>query len=199
MINNRIDTRSIGSIIILVVQKKSTPFRNPKNSGGSPKGVSAPPILATRKIKNTIVCTVCSLQIFARNTGRIKSIAAPVVPIQDASIVPINISIVLLCGVPGNLPFILIPPDIVYSEISRIINGEQKINGTTFDLTKEDEFTAISVEPFLGVEARYFINDQIGLGLGYVYSKSFGVANSDTEKLNFNNSRLEFGVTVRVY
>jgi hypothetical protein len=83
--------------------------------------------------------------------------------------------------------------------ISRIINGQQKINGTTFDLTKEDEFTAVSVEPFIGVEARYFVTDRIGLGLGYSYSKSFGVANSDTEKLNFNNSRLEFGVTFQVY
>jgi len=83
--------------------------------------------------------------------------------------------------------------------LSKIINGQQKINGTTFDLTNENEFTAISVEPFLGVEARYFVSDEIGIGLGYVYSKSFGVANSDTEKLNFNNSRLEFGITIQVY
>ena len=55
------------------------------------------------------------------------------------------------------------------------------------------------MEPFIGLEARYFVSDKIGLGLGYVYSKSFGVANGDTEKLNFNNSRLEFGITVQVY
>ena len=34
-----------------VVQKKETPFRKPRKSGGSPKGVSAPPTLATRKMK----------------------------------------------------------------------------------------------------------------------------------------------------
>ena len=83
--------------------------------------------------------------------------------------------------------------------INRIINGQQKINGQTFDLTQEDEFTAVSVEPFLGIEARYFISDGVGLGIGYNYSKSFGVATSDTEKLNFNNSRLEFGITVQVF
>ncbi len=83
--------------------------------------------------------------------------------------------------------------------LSKIINGQQKINGTTFDLTNENEFKAISVEPFLGLEVRYFATDRIGFGIVYVYSKSFGVANSDMEKLNFNNSRLEFGITVQVY
>ena len=36
-----------------IVQKKSTPFRNPRNNGGSPSGVSEPPMLATRKMKKT--------------------------------------------------------------------------------------------------------------------------------------------------
>ena len=36
-----------------VVQKKSTPCRKPRNSGGSPSGVSEPPMLETRKMKNT--------------------------------------------------------------------------------------------------------------------------------------------------
>ena len=40
------------------VQKKSTPRRKPTNSGGSPSGVSAPPILATRKMKNTTTWTL---------------------------------------------------------------------------------------------------------------------------------------------
>ena len=38
---------------MLKVQKNDTPCRNPKNSGGSPSGVSDPPTLATRKMKNT--------------------------------------------------------------------------------------------------------------------------------------------------
>ena len=45
---------SIGSSIAFVVQKKSTPFKKPRKSGGSPNGVNEPPILATRKIKKTI-------------------------------------------------------------------------------------------------------------------------------------------------
>ena len=37
----------------VVVQKKSTPRRKPTNSGGSPSGVSAPPMFETRKMKKT--------------------------------------------------------------------------------------------------------------------------------------------------
>ena len=100
-------------IIILIGQKKSTPFKKPKNNGGSPSGVSAPPILATKNIKNTTVCTLFFLHLFALNKGLINSIAAPVVPIQDANIVPINISNVFPLGVPDNLPLIRMPPDMV--------------------------------------------------------------------------------------
>ena len=76
-------------------------------------GVRAPPILATKNIKKTTVCTVCCRHLFARKIGRIRSMEAPVVPIQDASTVPINIKRVFIWGVPDNRPLILIPPDIV--------------------------------------------------------------------------------------
>jgi len=82
--------------------------------------------------------------------------------------------------------------------INTIINGQQKINGATFDLTQEDEFTAVSVQPYLGIELKYEVTNGILLGVGYNYSKSFGVANGDAEKLNFNNSRFEFGILVPV-
>ena len=45
----------MGKNIALVVQKKSTPFKKPKNKGGSPNGVSDPPIFATKKMKNTTI------------------------------------------------------------------------------------------------------------------------------------------------
>ena len=44
----------MGYNIYCVVQKKSIPFKKPKNNGGSPKGVNEPPIFETRKIKNII-------------------------------------------------------------------------------------------------------------------------------------------------
>ena len=37
---------------------KYNQIKKPKKSGGSPRGVNAPPILATKKIKNIIICTL---------------------------------------------------------------------------------------------------------------------------------------------
>ena len=48
---------TVGGASARVVQKKSTPLRNPMKSGGSPSGDSAPPTLPTRRMKKTIVCT----------------------------------------------------------------------------------------------------------------------------------------------
>jgi hypothetical protein len=50
-------TRIVGSQIyqiLLINQKNSTPLKNPKNKGGSPIGVNAPPILLTMKMKKTL-------------------------------------------------------------------------------------------------------------------------------------------------
>ena len=90
MISRGIDTKIIGNKRLVVVQKKLTPFKKPKNKGGSPSGVSAPPILETRKIKNTNIWTLLFLSLFDLINGLINNIDAPVVPIHEAKIVPIN-------------------------------------------------------------------------------------------------------------
>ena len=126
-----------GKNMAFVVQKKSTPLRNPRKRGGSPNGVSDPPIFATRKIKKTITCTLCLRSLFARINGRINSIAAPVVPIQDAKTVPIKIRRVLTCGVPDNRPFIRIPPEIVYRARIRMINGKYSNSSTCKKYTEK--------------------------------------------------------------
>ena len=43
----------------LMVQKNGTPWMKPRNSGGSPSGVRAPPMLATRKMKKMKTCALC--------------------------------------------------------------------------------------------------------------------------------------------
>lgn len=125
-----VTTKSIGTSIAFVVQKKLTPFRNPKNNGGSPSGVNEPPIFATKKIKNTITCTLCFRHILARINGRISSIAAPVVPIQLARIVPIKIIPVFTIGLPTNFPVNRIPPEIVNKANNKIMNGMYSNNPT---------------------------------------------------------------------
>ena len=123
MISKLTTIKSIGMNIAVVVQKKFTPFRNPRNRGGSPSGVSEPPMLATKKIKKTMIWTFCFRYILARIKGRINNIAAPVVPIQLAKTVPIRIIAVFTTGVPTNDPLSCTPPDIVNNANSRIIKG----------------------------------------------------------------------------
>ena len=81
-----------------VVQKNDTPFRKPRNSGGSPSGVSEPPALATMKMKNTSTCTLCRRLSLARINGRTSTIAAPVVPIRLARTAPSASSATLVPG-----------------------------------------------------------------------------------------------------
>ena len=116
-------TNNIGMSKFLVVQKKSTPFKKPKNKGGSPNGVKEPPIFATRNIKNTNICTFFFRHLFALINGRISNIDAPVVPIHDAIAVPINKNNVFTFGEPTREPFNLIPPEIVNNVNNSIING----------------------------------------------------------------------------
>ena len=63
-------------------------LRKPRNSGGSPSGVSEPPALLTMKMKKTTTCATCLRLSLARISGRISSIDAPVVPMKLASTAP---------------------------------------------------------------------------------------------------------------
>ena len=94
----------------VVGQKKLTPLRKPRNSGGSPSGVSEPPTLATRKMKKTMVWTLWRRFSLALMIGRINSMAAPVVPIQLAISVPMASIAVLTTGLPFRLPVTRTPP-----------------------------------------------------------------------------------------
>lgn len=78
--------------------------------------------------------------------------------------------------------------------LNHIVNGQQKINGQTFNLTSNDEFKGIFVQPLIGIDARYYITNTIAIGMGYHYSKSFGLTNSTPQKLNFNNSQIQFNL-----
>ena len=61
-------------------------------------------MFATRKVKKTIVCARWRRARLARSSGRMTSIAAPVVPTHDASTVPIAISTQLVAGDPRSDP-----------------------------------------------------------------------------------------------
>ena len=106
-----------------MVQKKSTPRRKPRNSGGSPSGVNEPPMFATRKIKNTTTWTLCCRSSFARMTGRIITIDAPVVPMMLARNAPSAKRPVFVSGAPWMFPRTRMPPATVNSASSNKMKG----------------------------------------------------------------------------
>ena len=78
--------------------------------------------------------------------------------------------------------------------LNHIINGQQKINGQTIDLTKEKEFRGIFMQGILGIEASYLVQRYIALGICYNYSRSTNLSNGSDQKVNFSNSQLQFNI-----
>tara|TARA_Y100000590_G_scaffold446165_1_gene579464 strand:- start:842 stop:1261 length:420 start_codon:yes stop_codon:yes gene_type:complete len=122
-INKIIDVKSIGKNILSSGHSNGTPSRKPRNNGGSPSGESEPPMFATKKIKKIIIWVLFFLHRFDLIRGLIKSIADPVVPMNDARDVPISKIDVFVVGLPAKLPEILIPPEIIYRAVNRAIKG----------------------------------------------------------------------------
>lgn len=78
--------------------------------------------------------------------------------------------------------------------ISTLIYGKQNINGAVYDLMDQDEFSGLLLSPFVGVDARYELNDLGYLSLGYAFSKSLNPFNASSEKLSFDTNQILFGI-----
>lgn len=79
-------------------------------------------------------------------------------------------------------------------QIMHIVSGEQKINGVLFDLTKEDEFKGLWVQPGFLLTTKYYASDDWQFSLGYNYSLGLNTSNSTEEKLKFKNHQIRFGI-----
>lgn len=79
-------------------------------------------------------------------------------------------------------------------QLMTILNGEQSINGTLYDLTQEDEFKGIWIQPGAIFTVKYFVDDAWQLSLGYNYSVGLNVSNSTEEKFKINNQQIRFGI-----
>lgn len=82
---------------------------------------------------------------------------------------------------------------------SKIIKGEQLINNTSYDLTKENEFKGLFIQPHLGVENEIKINDFVLLGLGYRFSKAIRTSKPEYESLNFINNSFYINFKYLIY
>ena len=93
------------------------------NSGGSPSGVEIPPIFAIKKMKKISIWVLYFLFAFARSKGRINKVAAPVVPMSPESKLPKNKKLTLNIEPFARGKSIKIPPETIYNEDIKIING----------------------------------------------------------------------------
>ena len=77
---------------------------------------------------------------------------------------------------------------------AHIINGEQFINTSYYDLKNQEEFTGIILQPLISFNANYSISEQVSVSLGYSFSRAFNISNSSDEKLSFNTNQIQFGL-----
>ena len=75
------------------------------------------------KMKKTTVCWTCFRSRLVSSSGRINSIAAPVVPMKLASTAPAARNAQFVNGWAGRSPSMRMPPLIVYRLNSRTMNG----------------------------------------------------------------------------
>jgi hypothetical protein len=83
--------------------------------------------------------------------------------------------------------------------LNSLINGQQKINGQTFDLTENNEFNGFYIQPLIGLDLNYLITDNTSFGIGYYLSKNYRTSNSGDEKLIINNNQLKFNIIISLY
>lgn len=77
---------------------------------------------------------------------------------------------------------------------STIIKGEQYINNVVYNISKQEEFKGILIQPNIGIDFQYAINPNIKISAGYEFSKAFNVSNKSAEELSFTNNQIHFGL-----
>jgi hypothetical protein len=77
---------------------------------------------------------------------------------------------------------------------STIIKGEQYINNVVYDISKQEEFKGITIQPNVGIDFQYAINPNIKISAGYEFSRAFNVSNKSKEELSFTNNQIHFGL-----
>lgn len=81
---------------------------------------------------------------------------------------------------------------------SKILEGTQLINNSTYSLTTNQEFNGLMVQPGLGIAVSYNILNDAFLSFQYDYSKSFRIRNTPEERLSFNINQIIVGVHIQI-
>jgi hypothetical protein len=77
---------------------------------------------------------------------------------------------------------------------SILVSGDQFINNYYYNLTKNEDFSGLNLQPFLGLNYEYNVHKNLNIQFGYNFSKSFNVFNKSDEKISFNTHQFQFGL-----
>jgi hypothetical protein len=78
--------------------------------------------------------------------------------------------------------------------LSTLLTGEQYANGTTYDLSNQDDFSGIVLQSTIGLAVHYKISTSTSLSLGYNLSTVVKTSKTSDESLYFTNNQLQFGI-----
>lgn len=82
--------------------------------------------------------------------------------------------------------------------ISSIVYGKQSINGMYYNITKQEEFSYINIDPYARLHLAYNIGDIGYMSVGYGFCKSFFWMNNTAEKLSITTNQLVFGIHLNI-
>lgn len=109
-------------------------------------------------------------------------------------------------GLKGGFIFNLLPSDSQFNialnmglNLNGIIDGDQRINGLIYDLTKQEEFKGLFLQGDAGISIRYNLNNYSGIGVGYQYSRSRKIENTTNEVLMFSNNQIQFRLHYEIF
>lgn len=109
-------------------------------------------------------------------------------------------------GLKGGFIFNLLPTESRFNialnmglNLNGIIDGDQRINGLIYDLTKQEEFKGLFLQGDAGMSIRYNLNKYFGIGVGYQYSRSKKIENTTNEVLMFSNNQIQFRLHYEIF
>ena len=83
--------------------------------------------------------------------------------------------------------------------LESLMQGNQKIGGTTYDLTKSEEFGGSFFAPNFGVNVVFNANEDIGISTGInFHNLSSSKTSQNGEKLNIVNTQLAVGIIINL-
>lgn len=80
--------------------------------------------------------------------------------------------------------------------VNMMLNGTQITNNKLYNLKNNSEFDKLYIQPRLGLEGVYRINEDFALSLGYQLSKTFNFQSNKEENLNFINHTFFVGASI---